>query len=554
MLGGFVARDAAGGGGLGPRMRVAAVAGMCAVLGGCGGHGSGNGGVAPTPPPTLASVSPASGVQGTAVDVTLTGTDFGSGATVAVSGSGVSVSNVAVVSATSITATFTVGQGASPGVDSVTVATSGGTSGPRAFTVVAAVPTLTSLSPASGAQGSTVTDTLAGTHFASGATVRVSDTAGVGVSNVVVVSATSITATFTIGKGARAGADSVTVTTAGGTSGAQAFTVVVPPATDSVTASNTSPVAGSDITLTAQLVDSTGAAVALAGQAVTWTVSGDSGGTFSPDTSETSTAGVATTTYTTGTSIGVPYTIKAFDADGDSGMVSVTNQPGPVTALEWTGSSHVLVTDSALSLSGFAALNQFGRSVPSPALTFVSRSPAVATVSGSGLVGPVGTGQTMVVASDASNASAADSVLVVVSAAGGPVVRTDLTRFDVKSDTTFTVTLIADMPAGDTLGALTMALTWDPTVLTYVSDAEAGSGVGATVGSANAANGTLLLGAASSSGFAGTVELRRVTFRASATAGLAGVLHLGVTELTTTATFTDLLPVTVAVDYPLITR
>ena len=72
-------------------------------------------------PPTLTSISPASGVQGSTVPVTLTGTDFVAGATVAVSNPGVAVSNVVVVSGTQITATFTIGAGAALGAANVTV-------------------------------------------------------------------------------------------------------------------------------------------------------------------------------------------------------------------------------------------------------------------------------------------------------------------------------------------------------------------------------------------------------------------------------------------------
>jgi hypothetical protein len=88
------------------------------------------------PDPAFSSITPNSGTQGTSVAVTLTGSNFISGATVAVSGGGVSVKNVTVVSATQITATFTIGSSASAGNRNVTVTTSGGTSGAVTFTVV----------------------------------------------------------------------------------------------------------------------------------------------------------------------------------------------------------------------------------------------------------------------------------------------------------------------------------------------------------------------------------------------------------------------------------
>ena len=94
-----------------------------------------NGTFTVSPVPTLTSVSPTSGIQGTTFGVTLTGTNFVSGATVAVSGTGVTVSNVNVASSTSLTATFTIGSSAAIGGRNVTVTTSAGTSGAQIFTV-----------------------------------------------------------------------------------------------------------------------------------------------------------------------------------------------------------------------------------------------------------------------------------------------------------------------------------------------------------------------------------------------------------------------------------
>jgi hypothetical protein len=56
--------------------------------------------------PTITSVSPAQGLVGTAIGVTITGTGFASGATVS-AGSNITVSSVTVSSSTKITVTFT---------------------------------------------------------------------------------------------------------------------------------------------------------------------------------------------------------------------------------------------------------------------------------------------------------------------------------------------------------------------------------------------------------------------------------------------------------------
>lgn len=89
--------------------------------------------------PTLGSISPASGYQGTSVPVTLTGTNFLSPATISISGAGVTASSVAVTSATSISAVFVISGGAAATARSVTVTTSGGTTGAVTFTVLSAV-------------------------------------------------------------------------------------------------------------------------------------------------------------------------------------------------------------------------------------------------------------------------------------------------------------------------------------------------------------------------------------------------------------------------------
>ena len=195
---------------------------------GCGG----------TAKPTLTSIAPSSGAQGAAVAVTLTGTDFGTGSTIGLSGTGITVSNTMVVSKTSITATFTITENAETGAQNVTVTSAGKISGSQAFTVTSGAPTLSGVSPSSGALGQAEVVTLTGTLFAAGAMIGLSGT-GITVSNVMVVSSTSITATFTIAANAPTGAQNVTVTTAIGTSGTQAFTVnLLPPTVTSTNPAN----------------------------------------------------------------------------------------------------------------------------------------------------------------------------------------------------------------------------------------------------------------------------------------------------------------------------
>ena len=175
--------------------------------------------------PMLTSIVPSYGTSGAAVSVTLYGADFLSPATVNVSNPNVTVASVGVVDSGQLTATFIIGSQASPGLMNVSVTTAGGTSAIVAFTINPPLPTLATISPASGAAGESVTVSLTGTNFSSGATVSVSNP-GVTVSNVTLVSSNQITATFSIAPGATLGPASVSVTTIGGTTGTVNFNVL----------------------------------------------------------------------------------------------------------------------------------------------------------------------------------------------------------------------------------------------------------------------------------------------------------------------------------------
>ena len=79
------------------------------------------------PPPTLTSITPPAQLRGTTATLTLTGTNFVTGATsVAADGSGISITNVTVTSPTSLTATLIVAAGANVGNHNVRVSTAGG--------------------------------------------------------------------------------------------------------------------------------------------------------------------------------------------------------------------------------------------------------------------------------------------------------------------------------------------------------------------------------------------------------------------------------------------
>jgi hypothetical protein len=166
-------------------------------------------------------VTPNKGTQGTSFSVTVTGTNFQSGATVSF-GSGAAAGAVAVVSATQLTATVTVQLTATVGVRTVTVTNPDGQSNglAGAFEVVQSPaqppppgtqgPAVTSVTPAQGTQGSAVSVTISGADFQTGATVSFG--AGVSVTAQTVVSATQLTVSVSIEAAATAGPRDVVVT------------------------------------------------------------------------------------------------------------------------------------------------------------------------------------------------------------------------------------------------------------------------------------------------------------------------------------------------------
>ncbi len=91
--------------------------------------------------PTLTLIAPTSGARGTAVPVTLTGTNLTGATAVNVSGTGVTVSGITATS-TTVTATFTITGSATLSARTVSVTTPGGTSNTVTFTVVAGIPAL----------------------------------------------------------------------------------------------------------------------------------------------------------------------------------------------------------------------------------------------------------------------------------------------------------------------------------------------------------------------------------------------------------------------------
>jgi hypothetical protein len=175
------------------------------------------------PTPVLTGINPVSGPAGTTVAVTLSGTDLVGSTLNLPTGFTLSGTPVVAPAGTSITANLVIASTVSAGPKSITVTGPGGTSGAVTYTIL---PSLTSITPTSAKAGAATPVTLAGLSLSGVTTVNAG--ANITVSNVVVQSATSITATFTSALNATLGANSVTVTDANGASNSVTFTLTAP--------------------------------------------------------------------------------------------------------------------------------------------------------------------------------------------------------------------------------------------------------------------------------------------------------------------------------------
>ena len=184
------------------------------------------------PAPTITGLTPSSlGAGSSAQWVTITGTNFVNGASVTWGAVTKSGSTVSVVSPTALSVSLTAQDLATAGTVAVSVTNpspGGGTSPPTTFSITNAVPTLTSLSPASALAGSqTLSLTVSGTGFVSGSQILWAGSA----LPTTVTNASTLTATIPTSSLTTASNVSVTVTTpapGGGTSNALSFQILPP--------------------------------------------------------------------------------------------------------------------------------------------------------------------------------------------------------------------------------------------------------------------------------------------------------------------------------------
>jgi formylglycine-generating enzyme required for sulfatase activity/CxxC motif-containing protein (DUF1111 family)/subtilisin-like proprotein convertase family protein len=186
-------------------------------------------------PPTIASVTPNAGGLAGGTAITITGTNLTGTSSVTIGGT--AATSVSVVNATTVTAVTPAG---TAGAKTLSLTTPGGTANlSNGFTYVAA-PTVTSITPNSGATTGGTAVTISGAGFTGATGVSIG---GVAATSVVVVNATTITANA---PALSAGVYTVAVTTPYGSGSlANAYTAVVyPPPTVSSITPNVGPIAG----------------------------------------------------------------------------------------------------------------------------------------------------------------------------------------------------------------------------------------------------------------------------------------------------------------------
>ncbi len=324
--------------------------------------------------PTLLSISPTSGLRGTAVPVLLTGTGFTTAGTtvhVTAPANGLTISGVTVTSPTTITATFTTTTGATIGPRSIYVTTPGGTTGTVVYNVTG--PVLTSISPVSATRGQTIPVVLMGSGL-TGTTAITVPGGGVTVSGIT-SSATQVNATFTIAATAAGTARNVTVTAPGGVSNSVPFTVVIPPAPTLNSVAPPIGVRGAavPVTLAGTNFISGASSVAVSGAGVT--VSGVTFGsaetlnaTFTISTTAALTARTVTVTTPGGASNTVPFTVEGAT------LTSINPNAG------LRGTAALPVTFTGTNLTGTTAITGLGAGVTASAITVVNSTTVTASL------------------------------------------------------------------------------------------------------------------------------------------------------------------------------
>jgi adhesin/invasin len=273
------------------------------------------------------------------------------------------------------------------------------------------------------------------------------------------------------------------------------------------------------------------------------------GGSVTPTNAVTASNGEATAQFTTGKTVGVNTAKATVSGVTTPVTFTTTTVAGPSTKV--TVSVPIVTVGSGSSAAITASTADANNNPTSDPLSYESRNTNVATVASDGLITGTGIGQTFVVAT---GSLGTDSLLVVTRPANAPVLMPEVPQYAVTSNTDIVVTISMDMTATtEKLGAMTVKLEFDPSVLSYRSNAPI-TGVGATVNTTATASGSFSFAVSNAAGLTGRAQLIKVTLHASGTAGKTGTLRLVASEAMAAVSFSDLLPSTMAVLVPIIIR
>jgi hypothetical protein len=239
---------------------------------------------------------------------------------------------------------------------------------------------------------------------------------------------------------------------------------------------------------------------------------------------------------------GLVYAMTPDGLAADTSRVLI----GAVPVAVAVNPGYVNVVSGSTAQFGGAVVDALGNPLTVFSVQWTSRSPAVATVSGSGLVTAVALGSAVIYvnAPDFSgNPAFADSVLVTVVPPGNAVVSSvpDARGFrTVAVGDTVVVEVPADMrfTPSELLGSYNATLSWNPAVMRFV-DLQQGDFPLPEVNTANTASGELRFAQANANGTGGVFTLARVRFVAQS----AGVTQpaLTITEMSAARTFTNLI-------------
>ncbi len=378
----------------------------------------------------------------------------------------------------------------------------------------------------------TVTVSLASSTIAIGATtqatVRLANANGTVLTGRAVVWSSSNTAVATVSSSglvtAFSNGSADIIATSEGISGSATVTVFGEPvATVTVSVASATIGVGQTTQATATTKDAAGNVL---GRPVTWS-------SDNPSVAQVNAAGAVT-----GAAIGTANIVAT--SEGKTGSAGITVAP----PLGFGSSSEKI---KIVDIGGVFTPTLSGPS--SATTTFVSRATTVATVDAQGTITGVGEGQVWIVATAPS--WAADSVYVIVPrTTTGPVLRTDLTTFNVTAGSTIVFNVILDTRSTP-IGGTEFSFGYSTTPQLFVGGSYSTTGSPAPIVS-NPQFGVLRVSLASGSPLTGQLSMLQLTFPTT-TVKTSGFLTLTLIDLVS-PTGTDLMPVATSTRIPIIIK